>query len=250
MAESQGNRTSDNRQRTASGAEVIFLVFLVAFGMGLGVWVERGFSFLYKEPTEQQFLGTPAIKEKQERLARLESAIKEAEKQLDVVELEKLRHTAVLQSLEKSEGAAPADVQTAKSQQLAANEYATLLNARINSLKKDAEQTAAALKPEKEAAERELTSKRRGYLALKIAVALVFPLLIVLVGLFAGGRLFNRVTKRRVWISQGSTPALLVLSALLVLLAYQAFEIAGAVLIGMILFLFVLRKINWSPKVE
>lgn len=107
MAESAGNRTSNNKQPTASGAEAIFLVFLVAFGMGLGVWVERAFSFVYKEPTEQQFLGTAYIKGKQERLARLESAINEAEKQLDIAELEELKHRAALQSLEKSQPTNP-----------------------------------------------------------------------------------------------------------------------------------------------
>ncbi|HVI72927.1 MAG TPA: hypothetical protein VM656_15755, partial [Pyrinomonadaceae bacterium] len=88
MTESPGNRTPTRKQLTASGAEVVFLVFLVAFGMGLGVWVERAFTSLWKEPTEQQFLNKPSIKEKQERLTRLESAIKETEKQLDTVTLE------------------------------------------------------------------------------------------------------------------------------------------------------------------
>lgn len=133
-------------------------------------------------------------------------------------------------------------------QQFAAAEYVRLLNARIDSLKKEAQQTAQALDSEKQAPERALKWKKRMYLAAKFAAAFLLPLPVVLLALFVGARIFNRVAGRRVWISQGSVPILLVMCALLILLAYQAFEIAGAVLIGMILFLILLRKINWSPN--
>lgn len=253
MTESRRKRTSDKKQLTASGAEVVFLVFLVAFGMGLGVWVERAFTSFWKEPTEQQFLSKPSIKEKQERLTRLESAIKETEKQLDTVTLEQLKHTAALKSFEKSHpniASRTAEVQknyeTAKMQQLTANEYVELLTARVSSLKKEAEETAKALEPEKQAAAEELSRRKWIYLLAKFAAVLLLPLPVVLLALFVGARFFNRVAKRRVWMSHGSLPILLVLCALLILLAYQAFEIAGAVLIGMILFLILLRKIKWS----
>lgn len=257
MIESPGKRTPAGKQLTASGAEVVFLVFLVAFGMGLGVWVERAFTSLWKEPTEQQFLNKPSIKEKQERLTRLESALKETEKQLDTLTLEQLKHTAALKSFEKSypeTASRTAEVQknyeTSRTQQLAANEYAELLNARVSSLKKEAEDTARALEPEKQAAAEELSRRKWIYLLAKFAAVLLLPLPVVLLALFVGARFFNRVAKRRVWMSHGSRPMLLVLFALLILLAYQAFEIAGAVFIGMILFLFLLRKINWSPGVR
>lgn len=253
MIESPG-RTPGTNQLTASGAEVVFLVFLVAFGMGLGVWVERAFTSFWKEPTEQQFLSKPNIKEKEERVNRLESAIKETDKQLDTVALEQLKHTAELKSVEKSypdKASRTAEVQknyeTAKTQQLAANEYAELLNARVSSLKKEADETARALEPEKQAAAKEFSRRKWIYLAARFAAVLLVPLPVVLLALFLGTRFFNRVAKRRVWMSHGSLPILLVLCALLILLAYQAFEIAGAVLIGMILFLILLRKINWSP---
>ena len=257
MTESPGNRTPARKQLTASGAEVVFLVFLVAFGMGLGVWVERAFTSLWKEPTEQQFLNKPNIKEKQERVDRLQSSIKETEKQLDTVTLEQLKQTAALKSLEKSypeTTSRTAEVQknfeTAKTQQLAANEYAELLNARVTSLKKEAEETAKALEPEKQAAAKEFSRQKWIYLPAKFAAVLLLPLPVVLLALFVGARFFNRVAKRRVWMSHGSLPIVLVLCALLILLAYQAFQIAGAVLIGMILFLIFLRKINWSPAVR
>ena len=257
MTESPGKRTPARKQLTASGAEVVFLVFLVAFGMGLGVWVERAFTSLWKEPTEQQFLSKPSIKGKQERLTRLESGIKETEKQLDTVTLEQLKHTAALKSLERSypeTASRTAEVQknyeTATMQQLVASAYAELLNARITSLKKEAEETAKALEPEKQAAAEELARRQWIYLLARFAAVLLLPLPVVLLALFVGARFFNRVAKRRVWMSHGSRPILLVLCALLILLAYQAFEIAGAVLIGMILFLILLRKIEWSPAVR
>ena len=236
---------------------MVFLVFLVAFGMGLGVWVERAFTSLWKEPTEQQVLNKPSIKEKQERLTRLESAVKETEKQLDTVALEQIKHTATLNSLERAypqTASRTADVQknyeTAKMQQLAASAYAELLEARVTSLKKEAEETAKALEPEKQAAAQELSRRKWIYLLAKFAAVLLVPLPVVLLALFVGARFFNRVARRRVWMSHGSLPILLVLCALLILLAYQAFEIAGAVLIGMILFLILLRKINWSAAVS
>ena len=257
MTESAGNRTPARKQLTASGAEVVFLVFLVAFGMGLGVWVQRAFTSLWKEPTEQQFLSKPGIKEKQERLTRLESTIKETEKQLDTVTLEQLKHTAALNTLEKAypdKASRTAEVQknfeTATMQQLAASAYAELLNARVSSLKKEAEETAKAFEPEKQAAAEELSRRKWIYLTAKFAAVLLVPLPVVLLAMFVGAVLFNRFAKRRVWMSHGSMPILLVLCALLILLAYQAFEIAGAVLIGMILFLILLRKINWSPTVH
>jgi len=253
MTESPGKRTPETKQLTASGAEVVFLVFLVAFGMGLGVWVERAFTSLWKEPTEQQFLNKPSIKEKQERLTRLESATREAEKELDTVTLEQLKHTATLKSLERSESRTPEVQKSYESetmQQLAASAYVELLNARVAQLKKDADDTAKALEPEKQAAAEELNRRKWIYLAAKFAATLLLPLPVVLLALFVGGRFFNRVAKRRVWMSHGSLPIVLVLCALLILLAYQAFEIAGAVLIGMILFLILLRKINWSPAVS
>jgi hypothetical protein len=38
--------------------------------------------------------------------------------------------------------------------------------------------------------------------------------------------------------------------ALLILFAYQAFQLAGAVLIGMILFLFLLRRSKWPESMS
>lgn len=264
MAESPGKQISDKKQLTASGAEVIFLVLLVAFGMGLCVWVERAFASVFNEPTEQRAFDTPRIKEKQEQLTRLETAIKETEKQVDVVALDQLKQAAAIRSFETlhpelarpRQGATTSvstevekNYEAAKTQQMAADEYARLLNDRITSLKTDAEKTIQALATEKQMATDKLRGQRRTYLTLKFATSFVLPLVFVLIALFVGAGLLNRVAGRQVWTSRGWRPVLLVAGALLILLAYQAFEIAGAVLIGMILFLILLRKINWSPKV-
>ena len=68
---------SEKKQPSASGAEVIFLLLLVAFGMGLCSLVERNFNWYWTEPTEQRAFDKPAIKQKQEELTRLENKIKE-----------------------------------------------------------------------------------------------------------------------------------------------------------------------------
>jgi hypothetical protein len=265
MAESSEKQISDKKQLAASGAEVIFLVFLVAFGMGLSVAVEKRFTWFFSEPNEQRYVSAPGIKEKQERVARLENAIKEAEKEVDAVALERLKHTAALKSLEKShpgigkprQATAPAlpaeaekNYEIAKMQQLAADEYAALLHERITTLKKEATETAAVLEPEKQAATQRLMWWTRLYRAAKFGVSFLLPLIVVVVAFYAGSRFLNRVAGKQVWTTHGSLPIVLVSCALLILLAYQAFEIAGAVFIGLILFLILLRKIKWSPRVS
>ena len=94
MAESPGTQTTPKKQPAASGAEVIFLLLLVAFGIGLSGVVERNFDWLWPEPTEQRALGAPRVKDKQEQLDRLENKIKDTEKQIDAAEFDQLKQQA------------------------------------------------------------------------------------------------------------------------------------------------------------
>jgi len=263
MAESSGKQISDKKPLTASGAEVIFLVLLVAFGMGVCVWVERGFALFFPEPTEQRAFDTPSIKEKQEKLARRENEIKETEKQIDVGALDQLKQTAALESLKKlhpeiaqpwqgSASVLSAEVvkiyETAKMQQMAADEYEKLLRGRITSLKADAEKITQELGTEKQIATDKLRGEKNYYRNWKFGVSLGVPIGVVLIGWLIGVFVFYLIAGRRVW-TWGLRPVLLVVGALLILLAYQAFEIAGAVFIGLLLFGFFLWRTNWSPKV-
>ena len=259
MAQSAGTQVAQNKL-AVSGAEVILLVLLVMLGMGLCVWVERAFTWIYDEPNEQQFLKARGINEKQEEVTRQEGLIKEAEKQLDAAELDRLKQTATITSLEKlysgigkpgSTSVSPEaqkSYEAVKTQQLGTEELTRLLNARITILKTQATEAAKQLEPEKQAATKDLQRAKMKYLLAKSVVSFFLPLIIVLVVLFVAGRFLNHVARRQVWTSQGWLPFVVVVCALLVLLAYQAFEVGGAVLIGMILFLILLWKINWSTQ--
>lgn len=265
MTESSGKQVAENKPLAASGAEVIFLLLLVVFGMGLCVWVERGFTLAWEEPTEQRAFDTSAIRAEQEKLTRLETAIKESENELDAIALNQLKHTATLKSLEslhpelvspRQTGTTPVLAEAersytaAKTQQMADEELASLLAQRITSLKTEVDKATSQLKSQKQMATDKLRGERRKYLAAKYAAAFLLPLFFVVVAFFIGAARLNRVAGKRVWTSHGARPLLLVAGALGLLLVYQAFEIAGAVLIGLILFLVVLRKLNWSPKAD
>ena len=252
----------ERRQLAVSGAEVILLVLLVVLGMGLCVWVERGFTWLYPEPNEQQFLAARGISAKQDELTQLDASRKAAETQLAAVELDRLKQTATIISLEAQypeiskpgtagiSAEAQRTYESARTQKLAAEAFITLLNARIKQLQTDAKSAAEKLDPEKRAVNKELQSAKTKYLFAKLAVSFLVPLLVVMVALFLLRAFLKRMARREIWTTRGGLPFLLVACALLILLGYQALEVAGAVFIAIVLFLILLWKIDWSMRAE
>jgi hypothetical protein len=256
--------SQENKPLQASGAEVVLLLLLVIFGMGLCVWVERAFTWRYTEPTEQQFLGTPAITEKQDALTRLESLKKEVETQLVAAEIDRIKQTATIKSLEtlypeinKPQQGGSTSIsdevrktyEAAKNQKLASEELTALLNGRVSQLKSEAKATSESLGPEKQAARRAFQNEKTKYLIKKLAVAFLVPFAVVMMGLFLVRSFLRGVVKRPVWTSQGPLAYAIVAGSLLILLGYQTLEVAGAVLVGLILFLIILWKINWSARI-
>ena len=55
-------------------------------------------------------------------------------------------------------------------------------------------------------------------------------------------------TGQRIAKAKRFQPYLIVIALLLVLFGYQAFELAGAALVGIIVLIVVLRKIDWPRK--
>jgi len=262
MAESQRQENSEPLQ--VSGAEVILLLLLVVFGMGLSVRAERAFAWLYPEPTEQQFLGTPSISEKQDELARLENLKKEAETQLVAAEIDRIKQTAIIKSLEtrypqinkpqqESSTTISAEVQksyeAALNQKLASEELTPSLKSRIEQLKTDAKASADTLAPQKQAAIKAFQNEKTKYLVKKFAVAFFVPFVVVMLGLFVVRVCLRRVVGRPIWTNQGALVYVWVAGFLLLLLGYQTLEVAGAVFIGLILFVFILWKMKWSTRV-
>ena len=259
MAQAPKELASRNRL-AISGAEIILLIFLVMVGMGLWVWMERAFTAFVSEPTEQQFLNTPSINDKQEELARLEAVRKDAANQLLGAEVDQLKQRATMKSLEslhpgieKNATAISAETvknyEDARAQGLAATELINLLNARIVKSKADAEQVTKELDPQKQLATNEFQRAQRKYLLTKSAAFFVLPFLIIFLSLLIVRGFLSLVARGQVWTTQGSILSVVVVCALLILFAYQAFQLVGAVFVGTILFFFLLRKMKWSPRV-
>jgi hypothetical protein len=252
------------RNRLAvSGAEIILLIFLVMLGIGLWVWMEWAFTAYYSEPTEQQFLNTQSINEKQERLTRLEAVRKEAANQVLAAELDQLKQQATIKSLETlhpdigklQQGTAVSaeavkSYEAARAQELAASELINLLKARIEKATSDAEKLTQELDPEKQSAITGFKRAQTTYLLKKSATLFLLPLVIVALSLLVVRSFVNRLASGQVWTAQGSILFFVVVCALLILFAYQAFQLAGAVLIGMILFLFLLRRSKWPESMS
>jgi hypothetical protein len=259
MAQAPKELPSRNRL-AVSGAEIILLIFLVMVGMGLWVWMERAFTAFVSEPTEQQFLNTPSINDKQEELARLEAVRKDAANQLLGAEVDQLKQRATMKSLEslhpgieKNATAISAETvknyEDARAQGLAATELINLLSARIVKSKADAEQVTKELDPQKQLATNEFQRAQRKYLLTKSAAFFVLPFLIIFLSLLIVRGFLSLVARGQVWTTQGSILSVVVVCALLILFAYQAFQLMGAVFVGTILFFFLLRKMKWSPRV-
>jgi|SRR6185503_7887099 len=252
-------QASQNRL-TVSGAEIILLIFLVMLGMGLWVWMERVFTAFYNEPNEQQFLNTQSINEKQEELARLEALRKDAANQLLAAEVDQLKQRATIKTLETrhpgidklQQGTATAispeavkSYEAARTQELAASELINLLSARITKSRNDAGAVTKELDPLKQSATKEFQRAQLKYLLMKSAALFLLPLVVIVLPLL----FVRRIASGQLWTSQGAILFLVVAGALVILFAYQAFQLTGAILVGTILFLFLLRKIKWSPKV-
>jgi hypothetical protein len=62
--------------------------------------------------------------------------------------------------------------------------------------------------------------------------------------------LVNLVSSGKVWTAQGSILFFVVVCALLILFAYEAFQLTGAVLMGVILFVFLLRRSKWPQDAK
>lgn len=282
MTGSSANQSA-KKPLAASGAEVIFLLLLVVLGIGLCGFVEKNFNLFWPEPTEQRAFDTPRIKDKQEVLTRAENSIKETERQLDLVAIDQLKQQAVQKSLEPSSpsstprpaGAtsvsgsaaaagpvAPASprnfvsieaertYQAAKTQEQTSRAvYQSLLD-RIASLKGASEQISQDLKVEKQMASDKLAGERRRFLLAKFGAAVGVPLLVVFLVFLFGAMMLRLFAGKRVWVFSGGLPILFITGVLLILLTYQVFATAGAALIGIVVFLILLRRIRWTPALS
>ena len=230
-----------------SGTEMILLILLV---IGLWIWMKWAHIDFFGKPDEQQFI-TQRINIKQDELARLEAVRKDAANQLLTAEIDQLKQRAARKSLETlhpnieklQQGAStsiPAEAvksyEAARAQELAAGELIALLNARIETSSTNAESITKELQSATEEFQRAQTKES--------AVLLLLPLVIIVLPLWVA----RRVASGQVRTSQGSILFSLVVCALFILFAYRVLQLTSAILIGTILFLFLLRKIRWSSN--
>jgi hypothetical protein len=241
---------------------VVLLALLVIFGMALGVWVERGFEwFCQCEPNEARTLEQRGITEKQEQLVRLQEATKQADAQLLGAQLDAIKQDAALKSLQtmypEIVKAEPKSVsletqktyEAAKNQRAVDAEVVEKMTAHVDSLKDQTKTAADKLEAEKEAATRDTQKAKAKYALAKSAIVFVLPLLLVLLALGIVRAVLTRRVKITVWTNHGRLPYLIVAGALTILLAYQVLQLAGAIVVAIVLFLFILWKIKWSARV-
>lgn len=265
MDESPAKQVPVKKPLAASGAEVIFLLLLVVLGLGLCSLVEHNFAWFWPEPTEQKALETPRIKDKQEELTRVENSIKETEKQLDIAALDQLKQEAVQRTLEtlnpalaqRRQGSvttvstdAERNYEAARTQEQTAKAVRTALLDRIASLKTSSEVLSGELKVEKQMATDRFGSERRDFLLARFVAAVLVPLISVVIVFLLGAALLSMLARKWVWTIRGSPPVLFVVGLLLILLSYQVLGISGAALIGIIVFLILLQRIKWTPKIS
>jgi uncharacterized membrane protein len=254
--------TPQNKQSSISGAEVVLLALLIFFGMALWVWVERGFDWFCRcEPKESRLLEQTGITQRQEELARLQEVTKQADAQLVGAQLDLQKQDAALKSLEAlhpdvvKPTLASVSTETQKSyeatrnQQAADSQLIEYLSTYVALLKSQVKVNAAKLEADTETTARDFAKRNAIYTVEKSAVAFVLPLLLMLVVLVIVRWVFSHSLKISVWTNQGSLPYLIVAGALAILLAYQALQVAGAIVIATVLFLVVLWKIKWSAKI-
>lgn len=253
--------TPQNKQLSISGAEAVLLALLIIFGMALSVWVDRGFGWVCQcEPDQARVLDQRGITQKEEDLARLKELTKQADAQLIGAMLDGKKQDAALKSLETLhpdivKAANSISVETQKSYEAAKNQQATdvqlveSMTTYVASLKAQTKEAGEKLESDKRDATLAVKKSEAKYVLAKAALGFVLPLLLMMLALGVVRWILTHRLKIQVWTNHGWLPYLIVAGALTILLAYQVLQIAGAIIVAMILFVFILWKIKWSERV-
>ena len=255
---------NENAMRSPSGADLVLLLLLIMVGFGIWAVVERGFTMALRrwEPNEQKIMAVHGVSREKAELTDVNNEIAEVQKYLNTARLEQVKQSAaVLSFMTTYPGLvgtpAPPNYQPevqrafaeAGRQYEAANIIVKSLEDQLASLKTRASTIGADLDNHQQAAESEFRWTNGRYVVIK-RVGTFLATLAIVIGLMwlVRGVLWWLAKKRKMSTAEGFRPFVLALGALVILFAYDQFSYAGAALIGILLLLFVLRRINWPNK--
>jgi hypothetical protein len=266
MADPQTAKSKQNEvaMRSPSGADLVSLLLLILFGFGVWAVVERGVTELLRsrEPNEQKILDAHGVTRQKAELADVKTETTEVQKSLNAARLEHLKQNAVVQSFvitypDLASAASPVSVPPelwrayteAQRQQHSALSIVNALEARLTILKQQAESLAFEVEQKSGPAESQFRWATLWYNFVKRAGTIVITLAVV-AGLLLLVRwvLWRLAAKKKMSTVEGFRPFELAFAALVLLFAYDQFSFAGAALVGVLLLLFVLRRIKWPLK--
>lgn len=241
------------------------LLLLIFFGFGVWAVVERGFTELLRErePKEQKILDAHGVTKQKADLADLKTETTETQKYLHAARLEQLKQNAAVQSFEMTYqeliglGGLSSEVTPdirrayteARRQERSATTVVTSLESRLAALRTQADSLSSELDQKTGPAETQFRWASFWYAFTKRVGTIVITLAVVLLLLFAvRALLWKMAAKKRMSTVEGFRPLELALAALVLLFAYDQFSYPGAALVGLLLLLILLRRINWPNK--
>jgi uncharacterized small protein (DUF1192 family) len=266
MADPRATKSTQNEvaMRSPSGADLVSLLLLILFGFGVWALVERGFTELLRkqEPSEQKILDAHGVTKRKAELTDVQTEVTEVQKYLNTARLEQLKQNAAVQSFvatypDLANPASPVKLPPeifrayteSQRQAHSASSVVTSLEQRLAALKAQQNTLSSELDTNKEAAESQFRRSNGWYVLLKRAGTFMVTLIIVAGVLwFVRFVLWRLAAKRRMSTAEGFRPFVLTLGALALLFAYDQFSFAGAALVGVLLLLFILRRIKWPLK--
>jgi hypothetical protein len=257
---------NENAMRSPSGADLVLLLLLIMAGFGIWAVVERGFTMALRrwEPNEQKIMAAHRVTAEKVELTDVNNEIAEVQKYLNTARLDLVKQSAAVFSFMSTYPGlvgtpAPPNYQPeverafaeARRQYEAANSVVKSLEERLGSLKAQATKLSADLENDQQAGESEFRWKHGRYVVIK-RVGTFLATLAIVIGLMwlVRGVLWWFAKKRKMSTAEGFRPFVLALGVLVILFAYDQFSYAGAALVGILLLLFVLRRINWPNKSE
>jgi hypothetical protein len=250
-------------KRSVSGGDFVLLVLLVIAGFGVWFWVERTLTELlhYREPNEERLMFERGITAQQAELTRAQNEIDELQRFLNAAQLEQIKQQANVSTLVSanpelaspdSASKAPADLVKsyweARRQEVTGKVVVRELEERLQKRKAAATAAAAVFQTNKFTTQADFHRAHARYLLLKPLLTLLVVFVVVFVLLLLVDGVLWLSTGRRIAKTERFQPYLIVIALLLVLFGYQAFELAGAALIGIVVLIVLLRKIDWPRK--
>jgi hypothetical protein len=249
--------------RSPSGADLVSLLLLVLFGFGVWALVERGFTELLRnnEPSEQKTLDAYGVTKQKTELTDVQTELTDVQKSLNAARLDQLKQNAAVQSFvttypELASAASPTNVppeitraytETRRQERLATT-LVSFLEQRLATLKQNQNTLTSDVDTKKEAAESQYRRANGWYVLLKRGGTFIVTLAIVAGLLLLVRSVLWALAKKRMSTAEGFRPFVLALGALALLFAYDQFSFAGAALVGVLLLLVILRRINWPQK--